>query len=112
VIDNNDEKPKSYKLGDETLCAITDRAVDRVVAQLLNNQNKSFEALRIAVIGGGLAGLEYKIQLSEGPKLNDVLINTKNVKLVIDMKSALFVSGSIVDLNPETNDFEVIRVKD
>jgi iron-sulfur cluster assembly protein len=108
-VDKNEEnKPHDYKIGGEKLCKITSRAADHV-ARLLKNQNRSFGALRIAVVGGGMSGLKYKMETIEGPGAKDILINSKNVRLVLDAKSALFASGSEVDLNPETREFQVTR---
>src|SRR5260370_41125510 len=37
------------------------------------------------------------MDLVDGPKERDILVATQNVNLVVDPKSALFVSGSVLD---------------
>lgn len=106
MADDGQDKSRNYKIGDERLCKITAKAAEKFKRSLIS-QPPSDGALRIAVVGGGISGLKYKIELTEGPNSKDVLVITKNVKLVIDLKSARFISGSIIDLNPETDDFEV-----
>lgn len=54
-------------------------------------------ALRIAVIGGGCSGLQYKMDLVDGPRDRDILVPSNGVNVVIDPKSALFVTGSELD---------------
>ena len=58
-------------------------------------------ALRLKVIGGGCSGLQYVMDLVDGPKERDILVPTQNVHLVVDPKSALFVSGSVLDYSDD-----------
>ena len=51
----------------------------------------------VAVIGGGCSGLQYKMDLVDGPANRDIMVTSAGVKVVIDPKSALFVSGSLLD---------------
>ena len=108
MADDADDKSRRFKIGDERLCNITEKAAEKFKRSFLGH-NLTDAALRIAVIGGGMSGLKYKIEPTDGPNSKDVLIGTKHVKLVIDFKSARFISGSVVDLHPETGDFEVKR---
>ena len=110
MTDDEDKKPDGYKIGSEKLCKVTDRAATQI-ARLLKDQDRSFGALRLAVVGGGLSGLKYKFDLIDGPVAKDILIITQNVKVVIDVKSALFVSGSTLDFCIETDDFVVVNPK-
>lgn len=64
---------------------------------LLQKQGRENGALRIAVIGGGCSGLQYKMDLVDGPRDRDILVLSNEVNVVIDPKSALFVSGSELD---------------
>ncbi len=58
-------------------------------------------ALRIAVVGGGCSGLQYKMDLVDGPVNRDIMVRSSNVNVVIDPKSALFVSGSLLDFSED-----------
>ena len=54
-----------------------------------------------AVIGGGCSGLQYKMDLVDGPRDRDILVPSNGVNVVIDPKSALFVSGSELDFSDD-----------
>ena len=55
----------------------------------------------VAVIGGGCSGLQYKMDLVDGPQHRDILVESAGVRVVIDPKSALFVSGSELDYSDD-----------
>ena len=86
----------NFKIGNETLIRVMDAASTHLRG-LLEKQGRSEGALRIAVIGGGCSGLQYKMDLVDGPRDRDILVPSNRVNVVIDPKSALFVSGSELD---------------
>jgi iron-sulfur cluster assembly accessory protein len=90
----------NYKIGNERLVKVTE-AASRKLASLLEEKGKPNGALRLAVIGGGCSGLQYTMDLVEGPANRDILIPTSTVRLVVDPKSALFVSGSVLDYSDD-----------
>jgi iron-sulfur cluster assembly protein len=90
----------NYKIGNERLIRITEQAA-RKLESLLEQKGKPEGALRLAVIGGGCSGLQYVMDLVDGPKERDILVPISNVRLVIDPKSALFVSGSVLDYSED-----------
>ncbi|HEV3273140.1 MAG TPA: iron-sulfur cluster assembly accessory protein [Candidatus Methylacidiphilales bacterium] len=97
------EAPKpapKITLGNEKLCQITEKASDKLIS-LLTRQGRPDGALRLAVIGGGCSGLQYKMDLVDGPANRDILIRTRNVNVVMDPKSARFVSGSLLDYSDD-----------
>ena len=67
------------------------------VHSLLSRQGRPAGVLRVAVIGGGCSGLQYKMDLQDGPANRDILVETAGVKVVVDPKSALYVTGSELD---------------
>ena len=89
-----------YKIGNERLVKITDPA-SRKLRSLLDKQGRSHGALRVAVIGGGCSGLQYKMDLVDGPANRDIMVESAGVRVVIDPKSALFVSGSLLDFSDD-----------
>ena len=89
-----------YKLGNEKLCKITERAGTKLTS-LLTRQGRPEGALRVAVIGGGCSGLQYKMDLVNGPANRDIMVESAGVRVVIDPKSALFVSGSELDYSDD-----------
>lgn len=90
----------NYKIGNERLIQITENAA-RKLESLLQEKGKPNGALRLAVIGGGCSGLQYVMDLIDGPKERDILVPISNVRLVVDPKSALFVSGSVLDYSDD-----------
>ncbi len=88
----------NYKIGNEKLIKLTDAARDRLKS-LLTKQGRADGALRVAVVGGGCSGLQYKMDLVDGPRNRDILVESSGVRVVIDPKSALFVSGSVLDFS-------------
>jgi len=89
-----------YKIGNERLVKVTHKAAAKL-AQLLERQGRPTGALRVAVIGGGCSGLQYKMDLVDGPVNRDILVESNQVRVVVDPKSALFVSGSLVDFSDD-----------
>ena len=88
------------KIGNEKLIRVTASAARRL-SSLLEQQGRPAGALRLAVIGGGCSGLQYKMDLVEGPAPRDILVHSANVRIVVDPKSALFVSGSTLDFSDD-----------
>lgn len=85
-----------HRLGDERLIKLTTNAGQRVEA-LLTRQGRPNGVLRVAVVGGGCSGLQYKMDLQDTPANRDFLVETAGVRVVVDPKSALYVSGSELD---------------
>ena len=90
----------NYKIGNERLIKVTEGASQKLTS-LLEKQGRPSGALRVAVIGGGCSGLQYKMDLVDGPANRDILVETSNVRVVVDPKSALFVSGSVLDFSED-----------
>src|SRR5437762_12964895 len=86
----------NYKIGNERLISVTESAASKL-ASLLQEKGNPNGALRLKVIGGGCSGLQYVMDLVHGPNDRDILVPTQNVHLVVDPKSGLFVSGSVLD---------------
>jgi iron-sulfur cluster assembly protein len=90
----------NYKIGNERLVRATENASRKLIS-LLEKQGRPNGALRVAVIGGGCSGLQYKMDLVDGPANRDIVVETAGVRVVVDPKSALFVSGSVLDYSDD-----------
>jgi iron-sulfur cluster assembly protein len=86
----------AYRVGDERLIKLTSSAA-RKVTSLLTKQGRPSGVLRVAVVGGGCSGLQYKMDLQDGPASRDILVESAGVRVVVDPKSALYVTGSELD---------------
>ena len=89
-----------FKIGNEKLVKVTDKAGTKLTS-LLTRQGRPQGALRVAVIGGGCSGLQYKMDLVDGPANRDIMVESSGVRVVVDPKSALFVSGSLLDFSED-----------
>ncbi len=86
----------SFRLGDERLVKLTANAALKV-STLLTKQGRPNGVLRVAVVGGGCSGLQYKMDLQDAPASRDILVESAGVRVVVDPKSALYVTGSELD---------------
>jgi iron-sulfur cluster assembly accessory protein len=86
----------NFRVGDERLVKVSANAA-RKVSTLLQRQNRPNGVLRVAVIGGGCSGLQYKMDLQDGPANRDILVESSGIRVVVDPKSALYVTGSELD---------------
>ncbi|MEC5127300.1 iron-sulfur cluster assembly accessory protein [Verrucomicrobiales bacterium BCK34] len=91
----------NFKLGNETLIKVLDGASNKLRGLLEKQGRAENGALRVAVIGGGCSGLQYKMDLVDGPANRDIMVESNDVRVVIDPKSALFVTGSELDYSDD-----------
>ena len=85
-----------FRVGDERLIKLSENA-GRKVTGLLTKQGRPAGVLRVSVVGGGCSGLQYKMDLQDAPANRDFLVESAGVKVVVDPKSALYVTGSELD---------------
>lgn len=95
-IPNQPAAAPNFRVGDERLIRLTPAAAQKVQS-LLARQGRPNGVLRVAVIGGGCSGLQYKMDLQDAPANRDILVETGGVRVVVDPKSALYVTGSELD---------------
>jgi iron-sulfur cluster assembly protein len=86
----------NFRVGDERLVKLTGNAAKKV-STLLTKQGRPNGVLRVAVVGGGCSGLQYKMDLQDNPANRDILVESGGVRVVVDPKSALYVTGSELD---------------
>jgi iron-sulfur cluster assembly accessory protein len=86
----------SFRVGDERLIKVSPSAADKV-SSLLTRQGRPQGVLRVAVVGGGCSGMQYKMDLQDAPAARDILVESSGIRVVVDPKSALYVTGSELD---------------
>ena len=91
------------RMGDERLIKVSANAARRV-GSLLEKQGRPTGVLRVAVIGGGCSGLQYKMDLQDAPANRDILVESSGIRVVVDPKSALYVTGSELDFSDALQD--------
>jgi iron-sulfur cluster assembly protein len=78
------------------MITLTDKAAGKV-KEILENEQKIDCALRIGVKGGGCSGFSYTMNLDEVLSESDQVFEDKGVKIVVDAKSFIYLSGTQVD---------------
>ncbi|MBZ0257080.1 iron-sulfur cluster insertion protein ErpA [bacterium] len=79
------------------MITLTEKAASEV-KRLIEAQNlPETTALRVGVRGGGCSGLSYSLNFDADQKENDRSFDCNGVKLVIDSKSFLYLSGTTLD---------------
>ncbi len=91
----------SYRVGNEKLIRVSESAGTKLRTLLTRQGRLEQGGLRVAVIGGGCSGLQYKMDLVDGPANRDILVESREVRVVVDPKTALFVSGSELDYSDD-----------
>ena len=66
-------------------------------------ENKAGSVLRVSVTGGGCSGMSYKLDFEQSVKDGEKVIEQDGVKVVVDAKSLLFVSGMELDYSGGLN---------
>src|SRR5580693_8887024 len=93
---NQPPSKAAFRVGDERLIKVTPSAAKKV-GFLLTRQGRAQGVLRVAVVGGGCSGMQYKMDLQDGPANRDILVESAGIRVVVDPKSALYVTGSELD---------------
>ena len=79
--------------------SLTDRAAARI-KEVVAAENREGQGLRVKVVGGGCSGLQYKVDFDQ-PKTTDKIFEKDGAKVLVDMKSLLYVSGTELDYKDE-----------
>ena len=78
---------------------LTDRAAARI-KEVVAAENREGQGLRVKVVGGGCSGLQYKVDFDQ-PKTTDKIFEKDGAKVLVDMKSLLYLSGTELDYKDE-----------
>jgi len=86
------------------MITVTDRAV-QAIRDCIAAENKSVDAayLRVAVKGGGCSGLMYDLSIDDAASDSDVIIQNQDVRIAVDKKSKLFLTGMTLDYTTGLN---------
>lgn len=85
------------------MISVTPEAKEKLV-QLRKDEGKNDEAfLRVSVKGGGCSGLMYDLGFDNDLVEGDQVFEDNNIKVVVDMKSFLYVHGTILEYSGGLN---------
>ena len=76
--------------------SLTPGAAEKVL-ELLAQRGTPEQCLRIGVRGGGCSGNSYFMEFCEGAGEGDETLDSHGVRLVVDSKSLMVLSGTSVD---------------
>jgi iron-sulfur cluster assembly accessory protein len=79
--------------------SLTERAAARINELIVADHRKG-QALRVKVVGGGCSGLQYKVDF-DAPKPTDKVFEKDGAKVLVDMKSLLYLTGTELDYKDE-----------
>lgn len=75
---------------------LTDKAAAEVL-RLIEAEKLTGHYLRVGVQGGGCSGLQYSLNFDTEIDKLDKVFDIKGVKVVVDLKSALYLQGTTLD---------------
>lgn len=78
---------------------ISDRAAKRIHEIREEKSLREMAPLRVSVVSGGCSGLTYNLDFDAKtePDENDKIFEAEGIKLVVDMKSFLYLAGTQLD---------------
>ena len=79
--------------------SLTYRAAARI-NELIAADSREGQALRVKVVGGGCSGIQYNVDF-DMPKATDKVFEKGGAKILVDMKSLLYLTGTELDYTDE-----------
>lgn len=77
------------------MITVSDEAAEKI-GKLMKEQGTRDCGLRVAVMGGGCSGFQYKLEFEAAPNDMDQVIESNGVKVFIDAKSSLYLNGVVL----------------
>jgi iron-sulfur cluster assembly protein len=82
------ELPKAIKLSEAAAARIRD---------IMANANGKVQGVRVGVVNGGCAGMNYTMDYAEAPQPFEEVVEDQGVKVFIDPKAIMFLDGTEMD---------------
>lgn len=83
---------------------ITPKAAGEIKRIQTSDPTASSGMLRVMVVGGGCSGMSYKLGFDNQPQAaNDKVFEFEGIKLIVDAKSYLYLSGTTLDFTDGLN---------
>lgn len=84
-------------------------AAQESAKSLLSKESQPKTGLRIAVMGGGCSGLQYKIGWDDPTEQDNITTYDNGLIVMVDQKSAVLLEGSVLEFHNtiEQQGFEV-----
>ncbi len=88
---------KDFVPGVSEEIGVTEKAVKEIKKLMGENKIPAEYGLRVGVKGGGCSGLTYSLGFDPEERPGDNVLEKDGVKIFIDMKSNLYLSGTEID---------------
>lgn len=85
------------------MITISNSAKEYIHQQMEKEGHREGSFVRVGVKGGGCSGLSYEMKFDNEVKENDQVFEDKGVKLVVEMKSLLYLYGTELDYSSGLN---------
>lgn len=87
----------------ESEIKVTDKAAKEIKRIMEENKIPSDYGLRVGVKGGGCSGLTYLLGFDGETREGDMIVESKDVKLLVDGKSLFYLTGTELDFSDGLN---------
>lgn len=85
------------------MITVSASAKEYIVNLMAQEKSEEGTFVRVGVKGGGCSGLEYKLSFDKESKAGDEIFEDKGIKIVVDMKSLLYLYGTELDYSGGLN---------
>src|SRR5438309_11964671 len=85
------------------MITISDNAKEYIHQMMENETYPDNSSVRVGVKGGGCSGLTYEMKFDTELKESDQIFEDKGIKLVVEMKSLLYLYGTELDYSGGLN---------
>ncbi|MAU23950.1 iron-sulfur cluster assembly accessory protein [Chloroflexi bacterium] len=81
---------------------ISEKACEKVKEFAVNESREKF-GLKVAVKGGGCSGLQYILEIVDGPEDTDKVISQNGLEVYIPKKAYVYLAGTYLDYSDGLN---------
>ena len=85
------------------MITISEKASEYIKDQMVRENHVPGTFVRVGVKGGGCSGLEYVLKFEQDEQTGDQVFEDKGVKIVVQMKSLLYLYGTELDYSDGLN---------
>ena len=79
---------------------VTESAASEIKKFMANEEGlPETSGLRVRVVPGGCSGFQYSLNIEEESRDGDFVIDEKGVRMFVDMFSAQYLKGTVVDFS-------------
>lgn len=81
---------------------VTEKAASKAM-EFARKSGREHCGIKIAVQGGGCSGLQYVLELVDGPDESDKVITENGIEVYIPKRAFIFLAGTVLDFSDGLN---------